>query len=130
MRSVRRRRRLALVSFAALACLALLALPGCRAGTPGTVARVEVDGEVVRRIDLRAVAAAGETFEIITPWGTNTVELRPGGIRVLDADCPDRICVNQGWLQGGFLPIVCLPHRLVISLESGGSADAPDAVTG
>ena len=34
------------------------------------------------------------------------------------------------WLEGGATPIVCLPHRLVITLVSGGSEDALDAVSG
>ena len=94
-----------------------------------TLARIAVDGQVVREIDLAAVTSEA-SFALETPGGANTIAVRPGGIRVLDADCPDQVCVNQGWLTGGQVPIVCLPHRLVITLVSGGSADALDAVTG
>ena len=94
-----------------------------------TLARITVNGETVREIDLSAVTGEA-SFVIETEAGVNTVAVRPGGIRVLDADCPDQVCVHQGWLEGGAVPIVCLPHRLVISLVSGGSADALDAVSG
>ena len=114
-------------------CFALLALAGLltrRAAGPGSVARIEVDGQVLRRIDLAAVTQE-ERFTVETPRGANTVELRPGGIRIAEADCPDQICVNTGWLTAGYTPIVCLPHRLVIALERGSEADAGvDAVTG
>ena len=111
-----------------LLCLAsaflLWRAPGRR-----TVARVSVDGAVVREIDLTAVTAE-TSFVLETAGGTNTVTRRPGGICVSGADCPDQVCVKQGWLTGGAAPIVCLPHRLVISLVSGGDEAALDAVSG
>ena len=123
-------RRWALLLGGAFAVLALAALLLQGLSGPGAVARIEVDGQVVRRVDL-ATVTSGETFTIDTPWGSNAIEVRPGGIRVADADCPDRVCVNKGWLTGGYAPIVCLPHRLVITLEAGGGDDgAPDVVTG
>ena len=114
------------------ALFAACAFAAWRIGRPSgarTIAQIAVDGAVVREIDLATVA--DETrFDVETPYGTNTVLVRPGGICVSDADCPDQVCVRQGWLEGGQVPIVCLPHRLVISLASGGSADALDAVAG
>lgn len=91
------------------------------------LARISVDGEVVREIDLSAVDEAYR-FELCTPYGANTIAVRPGGICVEDADCPDRVCVRTGWLEGGLTPIVCLPHRLVIALAEGG--DGLDATAG
>ena len=35
-----------------------------------------------------------------------------------DADCPDKDCVNQGWISRPGQMIVCLPNRLVIKIES------------
>ena len=108
----------------ALAALVIWRMPGER-----TVAQISVDGEVVRTVDLSAVTGE-QTFLIETRAGNNTIAVRPGGICVIDADCPDGVCVKQGWLEGGAVPIVCLPHRLVISLTAGGSDDALDAVSG
>ena len=50
--------------------------------------------------------------------GVNRIEVEPGRLRVAAADCPDRICVSQGWLSDQSVPIVCLPHRLIIKLRS------------
>ena len=55
--------------------------------------------------------------------GSNTVQVEKGRIRVSEADCPDQICVNQGWISGGAVPIVCLPHRLMIEIVGGGAFD-------
>lgn len=85
----------------------------------GTVAVITVDGEVYERIDLSKVKESYD-IEIDTQYGHNTVHVVPGGICVSDADCPDGICVRQGMMTNGGIPIVCLPHRLIISIEGSG----------
>ena len=82
----------------------------------GTVASVYVDGALYRTVDLRAVAAP-YTFTVQTDAGWNTVLVEPGRICVSDADCPNRDCVEQGFIADGAIPIVCLPHKLVIRIE-------------
>ena len=59
---------------------------------------------------------------------TNMVLVEPGRIRVERADCPDQICVHQGYISDGSQPIVCLPNRLIIQIQGGG--DALDAAAG
>ena len=59
---------------------------------------------------------------------TNTITAQPGRIRVESADCPDQVCVDQGWISDGTVPVVCLPNRLVIQIEGGG--DGLDSATG
>jgi len=88
----------------------------------GETAAVYQDGKLLRSIDLSAVDAP-YTFVIEGPGGSNTVEVERGRIRVSHADCPDQVCVRQGWLTSA-APIVCLPHKLVIELTgSGGEID-------
>ena len=97
------------------------------AGT-GVVARITLDGELVEEIDLSAVTEP-YTFTLEGPGGfTNTIEVEHGRIRVLEAGCPDQVCVNQGYISDGTVPIVCLPNRLVI--EIGGGGDSLDAAAG
>ena len=69
------------------------------------------------------------TFTVEGPGGfTNTIEVEPGRIRVREAGCPDQVCVNQGYISDGTVPIVCLPNKLVIEITGGG--DSLDAATG
>ena len=84
----------------------------------GTVAVISIDGEEVDRIDLSRVTEP-YYIDIDTDVGRNIVEVSPGAIAVVYADCPDQICVHQGQLTGGGIPIVCMPHRLVIQIEGG-----------
>ena len=52
-------------------------------------------------------------FDVEYEGHVNRIEIRDHRIRVLEADCPDQVCVRAGWLDSA-APIVCLPHRLVI----------------
>ena len=75
--------------------------------------RVEIvqDGTVLYELDL-----AGEedrVFDVEYEGHVNRIEIRDHRIRVLEADCPDQVCVRAGWLDSA-APIVCLPRRLVI----------------
>ncbi len=105
-----------------LLALALLSTLGLvlarRYSSPAVTARITVDGELYREIDLRAVTIPYE-FSVETEHGSNTVRVEHGRIAVISADCPDKICVQRGWAEDSLLPIVCLPHRLVIQLEDG-----------
>ena len=87
--------------------------------------RILSNGEVLYTVDLNA--AEDRTFEIAYGEHRNTVEIKDHRIRVLDADCPDKTCVRMGWLSSAAMPIVCLPHHLVIEFTD--SDDGLDAVT-
>ena len=88
----------------------------------GVIAVILVDGEEMERIDLSKVRESYD-LEIATVYGRNLIHVAPGAISVIEADCPDRICVQMGELTGGGIPIICMPHRLVIAIE-GGEIDA------
>ena len=95
--------------------------------TDAPAARVTRDGVLLEEIDLDRVDAP---YSIIFEdgSGTNTVLVEKGRIRVSEADCPDQICVHQGWISDGLIPIVCLPHRLLIEIVgAGGDLDGGTA---
>ena len=85
----------------------------------GTIAVITVDGQEYKRIDLSR-ATESYDIEIDTKYGHNTVHVAPGRIAVTEADCPDGICVAQGAIDRGGVPIVCMPHRLVVKIEGSG----------
>ena len=122
---------LAVIALIALACLG--ALIYLRLRPAGVIANIYQDGACIRSVDLSKVAAP-ETFTVTDKNGhENVVSVEPGRICVLRANCPDQVCVHEGWVSGGTRPIVCLPAKLVIRLEDKSAApgaDAPDAVVG
>lgn len=112
-----RQTKIWILLFILLLCLGALGLVFARSfSSPAVTARISVDGECVKVIDLRAVTLPYE-FEISTAHGRNLVRVEHGRIAVIESDCPEQICVRQGYVQESGVPIVCLPHRLVIELE-------------
>ena len=79
------------------------------------VAKIYQNGTCIDSIDLSSLDQR-YTLEI-TGAVTNTIAVEPGRICVLDATCRDQICVSQGWISSGVIPIVCLPNALVIQVE-------------
>lgn len=82
----------------------------------GGYAVVYVDGEEVGRYALDKDATA--TF-LSDDGGFNTVTLRDGKVYVSDADCPDRTCVHSDPVSKSGQRVICLPHRLMIVVETG-----------
>lgn len=62
-------------------------------------------------------------------YGTNTVVINNGKVDVIDADCPDKICVNHVPVTYNHETIVCLPHKLVVEVKSS-MEQAVDAISG
>lgn len=89
-------------------------------GASGQTVRVYQGGTLLWEVPL------SQDGEFHTPH--NTVEVQAGRVRVSRADCPDQVCVNQGWISDGTVPIVCLPNQLIVQIEGGGSP--LDAQTG
>lgn len=95
------------------------------AGRESGTAKIWLNGELVRTIDLTAVDEP-YTFEVAGDTITNMVEVEKGRIRVTQADCPDQVCVRQGWISDSSVPVVCLPNGLVIEIV--GTDNGLDAV--
>ena len=58
----------------------------------------------------------------------NIVRITSEGVCVTESDCKNRICIHQGTISAGDLPIACLPNRLLITV-SPGEGNSIDAYT-
>ena len=106
----------ALLAVAAVSAAFLLFRDG---SVPSPVARITRDGVLLEEIDLSRVAEP-RSFVLEDGSGRNTVSVEKGRICISEADCPDQVCVNQGWISDGTVPVVCLPHKLMIEIVGGG----------
>lgn len=62
-------------------------------------------------------ASQNGTYSVAGDLGTTTFEIKDGRVRIIDSPCPNKTCINQGWHN----PLVCLPNKVMISVE--GEAD-------
>lgn len=60
--------------------------------------------------------------------GYNLILISNSEVRVTDADCPDKLCIRQREISRNGESIICLPHKLVVMIESPEESDL-DAVT-
>ena len=112
------------------ACLLYLAAVQSRPGN--CIADIYRNGQLIQSIPLDRVSEP-YTLEIEGDNGCyNRIEVRPGSIGVISADCPDLLCAKQGFIYTPTIPITCLPNKLVIRLRPADhSADGSgtDAIT-
>lgn len=115
------------------AILSIIAIAGAflsvyllTASPKGSIAGVYSDGALVCTVDVRNPASFRE-FDVAYGSESNTISIDAGGIRIISASCPDKLCVKQGYL--GAAPIVCLPNKLVIKWVNGAD-NLYDAVVG
>jgi len=112
-----------LVLIALICLLALLPLLFF-ARKEGRTAVVRVEGQVVQSISLEEDG----TYPVRTVFGENLLQVQDGGLRMLEADCPDKLCVRQGEIRRLHETIACLPHRLSVTIEGGEGGAAYDAI--
>lgn len=91
----------------------------------------EQGGEAIVTVDGQLAATIPLSVDATLPIGAergfcNTVEVSGGRVRMVVADCPDKLCVRQGWIRYDGESIVCLPHKLVVTVR--GTAGDLDAV--
>ena len=81
-----------------------------------TYASIKVDGKLYDNISLSSFKGE-KTFTIKTDHGSNTISIKNNTIKVIESDCKDEICVNQGTISSIDKNIVCLTNRLIIEIK-------------
>lgn len=85
-------------------------------GNAPLYARIQMDGEEIARLPL----SEDTEYSVGTQDGDyNLVIVSDGKVSVTSANCPDKVCVRTGRIDSVGDSIVCLPHRLVITVEEG-----------
>jgi hypothetical protein len=79
------------------------------------IAVVRQNNQVIERIDLDAVTESRKLT--IAGDYQNIIYVEKGRIRFEEADCPDKICVQTGWLTKYGDIAVCIPNKAVITIE-------------
>ena len=100
---------IALVLFAAGLLFAVLKITE----TPGKVAVVYVDGEVITKLPLDT----DTEYVLENDYGKNIIKVEDGKVSVIEADCPRHICVKTGEKDKVGDTIVCLAHKLVVEVQ-------------
>lgn len=79
------------------------------------IAVIIQNNKIIRRIDLDKVEKPEKI--LISGDYHNLIRVEKGRIRFEKADCPNKICVHTGWLEKYGDIAVCMPNRVLISIE-------------
>lgn len=116
MKSDKKTRLRDIILIASLAVFGLVLLVVMRhSSESGSTAVVQVDGVVIARYPL------SEDGIHVLNGGLNTIEIKDGKVRMMEAHCPNHECVHQGWISASHQSIVCLPNKLVVTMEGDSS---------
>ena len=84
------------------------------------VVEITVDGSIYKTVSLNT----DTSFEVNTSFGKNIIVTDNHRVCVEDADCEGRDCVEFGWIEKEGQVIMCLPHRMIVTIKGGGEIDA------
>ena len=91
----------------------------------GAYVQLEVNGSVVETLLLDEDAVR----EIETDnSGRNVLVIKDGKAEMSEANCPDGICTNHSKIYRNGESIICLPHKVVVTVVNENNADEIDAV--
>ena len=80
---------------------------------PGQTVSIKVSGQIKHRLKLnqdREILVTG-------PIGKTVIQIKDKKITVIHSDCPEKICVKTGAIHRAGEIIVCVPNKVVISIE-------------
>lgn len=77
---------------------------------PGAEVVIKVDGVEVARYSLDIDG----TYEL--NGGTNILVIKNNEAYLTDANCPDKLCINQGKISKSGETITCLPNKLTVTV--------------
>ena len=85
----------------------------------GDIVVVTVDQQEV----LRESLSNDQELEVPLTDGENVVMIKNGAVSMKEANCPDQICVNHKAISQSGESIVCLPHKVVVEIQTTGEND-------
>ena len=92
---------------------------------PGVRVVVTVDGKKYGSYPLNRDAVV----EIEGKIGVNTMEIKDGSVRMIEAVCPDLYCVQHEPVYANGEKIICLPGTIILEIV-GGEESELDSITG
>lgn len=98
-----------------LAAAFMVAVLFSTSGAEAATAVVIKDGQEIKRINLEDIEEP--TSVEINDTYYDLIVAEKGRIRFKETDCPDRVCVNTGWITKPGQIAVCLPNGIIIKIE-------------
>ena len=80
----------------------------------GNIAVISVDEEKICEINLQQTENKIFTLNQIP---NITFEVKNNSIRVINSNCPDKICKNTGFISDTGESIICMPNKMITEIK-------------
>lgn len=90
--------------------LSYLAFSG---SSTGDLVVVKVNGEIYGKYSL----SKDRTITVNRNGHMNKITIKGGKVQVSKSNCKNQVCVKQGSISSTHQSIVCIPNRVVVSIE-------------
>lgn len=77
-------------------------------------AYIQVKGELIKKIK---ITDEEQIVNVKTEYGINVIKIHDNGVEIIDADCPDKVCIKTGFIDKFGSSIVCLPNKLIVEIR-------------
>lgn len=88
------------------------------------------NGQVIIKINgaIEGTYDLNDDKEILINDGSNVLIINNGKADMIEADCPDKLCVNQKAVSKNNENIICLPNKVIVEVDSSENSEF-DAVS-
>ena len=116
-----------MILIAAVLAISLISLAAIKmTQKDGKEVTVTVEGKEVYKTSIKK----DQIYQIPEENGTNVMQIKDGKVTMKKADCKDQICADHKAIEKSGETIVCLPHKVVIEIQSeDGKEQELDGVT-
>lgn len=91
---------------------------------------ITVDNKVIEKISLNNESESN-LYDFNFDSDIGSIETRNGRVRMLEMSkeiCPKSICSETGWIDNSYRSIVCLPNKIVVTIELDSQENEVDMV--
>lgn len=110
-----KKRDIVLIGFILVIALCSYFYFGMSKAKVGNEAVVIIDGVETEKFSL----SVDTEYVIENGNHYNKLVIKDGYAKVLEADCPDKYCVNQKKVNKSGEKIICLPNKVVVEIRGG-----------
>jgi hypothetical protein len=82
-------------------------------------------GELYKKLPLEKDSEK-VSFTVDNELGKNVIEINKEYVKIIDADCHDLICVKAHEISKVGESLICLPHKLVVTITGEGKQETDE----
>lgn len=107
------------IGLMAIFCIAVCVAVYKGGSVEGSSITITIDGEEYGTYSL----LEEQTITIEENGNRNIIEIKGGKAYMVEASCPDQLCVDQNEICFDKESIICLPNKVVVSVTSDAESD-------